>query len=95
VNSNEIISILHQYKEKATKYPISQMGLFGSFARAENNDKSDIDILVDFNNEIGWDYFDLADDLKKLFAGYKVDVISRRAIPDIYWNEIKKEVIYA
>jgi predicted nucleotidyltransferase len=71
------------------------MGLFGSFARAENNDKSDIDILVDFNNEIGWDYFDLADDLKKLFTGYKVDVVSRRAIPDIYWNEIKNEVIYA
>jgi predicted nucleotidyltransferase len=91
----EIIESLQQYKKTARKYPIARLGLFGSFARGENTKHSDIDILIDFNNEIGWEYFDLANELKQLFAGYKVDVVSRRAIPDLYWNEIKNEVVYA
>ena len=95
MNRKEIIENLQRYKKNANKYPISQLGLFGSFARGENNPHSDIDILIDFNSDIGWEYFDLANELKQLFAGYKVDVVSRRAIPDLYWNEIKKEVLYA
>ena len=95
MNSQEIIESLQRYKKTDSKYPISQLGLFGSFARGENNKHSDIDIVIDFSNEIGWEYFDLANELKELFTGYKVDVVSRRAIPDLYWNEIKKEVIYA
>jgi predicted nucleotidyltransferase len=91
----EIIESLRQYKKTADKYPIARLGLFGSFARGENTRHSDIDILIDFNNEIGWEYFDLANELKQLFTGYKVDVVSRRAIPDLYWNEIKNEVVYA
>jgi predicted nucleotidyltransferase len=96
VNRQEIIESLQRYKKISGKYSIARLGLFGSFARGENNKHSDIDILVDFNsNNIGWEYFDLANELKDLFTGYKVDVVSRRAIPDIYWNEIKNEVVYA
>ena len=95
MNRQQIIESLQRYKKTAGKYPIAQLGLFGSFARDENHKDSDIDILIDFNSDIGWEYFDLANELKQLFAGYKVDVVSRRAIPDLYWNEIKKEVVYA
>ena len=95
MNRQQIIERLRLYKNSTRKYPIAQLGIFGSFARNENNSHSDIDILIDFNNEIGWEYFDLANDLKQLFAGYKVDVVSRRAIPDLYWDEIKKDVLYA
>ena len=95
MNRQEIIESLQRYKKADRKYPISQLGLFGSFARGENNKNSDIDIVIDFSSEIGWEYFDLANELKQLFTGYKVDVVSRRAIPDLYWNEIKKEVVYA
>ena len=95
MNRQEIIESLQRYKKEGSKYPISQLGLFGSFARDENNMQSDIDIVIDFSSDIGWEYFDLTDEIKKLFIGYKVDVVSRRAIPDLYWNEIKKEVVYA
>lgn len=90
-----ILNRLQQYKKTASKYPIAGLGLFGSFARGEDNKNSDIDILIDFNNDIGWEYFDLANEIKQLFTGYKVDIVSRRAIPDLYWNEIKKDVVYA
>ncbi len=90
-----ILEQLKLFKNTAdTKYPIEQIGLFGSYARGENTDLSDIDILVYFNNTIGWEYFDFADELKKIFQHYKVDVVSKNAIPPMYWELIKNEVLY-
>ncbi|MCH5600668.1 nucleotidyltransferase family protein [Niabella ginsengisoli] len=91
----QIITALSSYKHNATQYPIARLGVFGSYARNENKADSDIDILVELNGDIGWECFDLASDLKNIFSGYKVDVVSRNAIPDLYWNEIKNEVMYA
>ena len=36
------------------KYKVKSIGLFGSFARDEANEDSDIDILVEFSGNIGW-----------------------------------------
>lgn len=45
----EIIDILKLNKQALSKrYHISNLGLFGSFARGDFNEQSDIDILVDF-----------------------------------------------
>lgn len=91
-----ILQQLKQFKNSAnSKYPIGDIGLFGSYARGENTDLSDIDILVHFNNQIGWEYFDFTDELKKLFQNHKVDVVSKNAIPSIYWELIKNDVLYA
>jgi uncharacterized protein len=61
-----ILEQLKLFKNNAnTRYPIGNIGLFGSYARGENTGLSDIDILVSFNNPIGWEYFDFADELKK------------------------------
>ena len=90
-----ILEQLKHFKNTAnTKYPIGNIGLFGSYARGENTDLSDIDILVYFNNTIGWEYFDFADELKKIFQNHKVDVVSKNAIPPMYWELIKNEVLY-
>lgn len=90
-----ILEQLKHFKNSANaKYPIGDIGLFGSYARGENTVLSDIDILVYFNNQIGWAYFDFADDLKKIFRHHKVDVVSKNAIPPIYWELIKNEVLY-
>ena len=90
-----ILEQLKLFKNTAnTKYPIENIGLFGSYARGENTDLSDIDILVYFNNSIGWEYFDFADEVKKIFQNHKVDVVSKNAIPAMYWELIKNEVLY-
>ncbi len=90
-----ILKELRQFKSAAhSKYPIGDIGLFGSYARGENNESSDIDILVKFNNKIGWAYFDFDNDLKKIFTQNKVDVVSKDAIPPSYWELIKNEVLY-
>ena len=47
------MTILKEKKAYLQKrYPISELGIFGSYARGDFNEKSDIDILVDFNGRI-------------------------------------------
>jgi len=40
-------------------FKVKKLGLFGSFCRGEQNQESDIDILVDFNSIVGLEFFEL------------------------------------
>ena len=76
------------------KYPIAKMGIFGSVVRDDYNpEKSDIDLLVEFNGDIGWEFIDLSDELEKLI-GKKVDLVSRGGIKPRYWEQIKTDILY-
>ncbi|OSZ82636.1 hypothetical protein CAP35_05050 [Chitinophagaceae bacterium IBVUCB1] len=60
-----------------TDKPVKKVWLFGSYARGEADENSDVDVLVDidYTKPIGWEYFswndELSDRLKK-----KVDIVS-------------------
>ena len=72
------------------RYPIENLALFGSVTRDDfNPETSDIDILVEFNGEIGWEFFDLESKLKKILHR-EVDLISKRAIKPHYWEYIQR-----
>lgn len=67
---------------------VSQVGLFGSYARNAPSDKSDIDILVDF--EPGMETFDnymaVYDLLEQLFRDARVDVVTKNGLSP-YWSK--------
>jgi hypothetical protein len=92
---DEIITILRQNKPTlSAKYPISELGLFGSFARGDFNEQSDIDILVDFDKRIdGFDYIRLAHEFEDLFQ-HKIDMVSRRGIKPHYLPFIERNLIH-
>jgi len=49
-----ILQILKQHKpELQRKYPVAGIGVFGSYARGEATEKSDIDIAVDLSGPMG------------------------------------------
>ncbi|MFH0791883.1 MAG: nucleotidyltransferase family protein [bacterium] len=76
------------------KYHIERIGVFGSVARDENNEKSDIDILVDFSTPIGFfDFIRLETFLSKIL-GKEVDLISRRALKPSIKEDVLRETIY-
>ncbi|MEP7258359.1 MAG: nucleotidyltransferase family protein [Flavitalea sp.] len=79
--------------ELQRKYPISELGLFGSYARGDNNEQSDIDILVDFNGRIGIEFISLAHDLEDTF-NVKVDLVSRRGVKSYYLPSVEKNLIH-
>ena len=93
-NKEEILQILKAKKaELKNRYPISELGLFGSYARGGYNDKSDIDILVDFNASIGIEFISLAHELEDTFK-IKVDLVSRSGIKPKYLPYVEKNLIY-
>jgi uncharacterized protein len=60
-------------------YGVKALGLFGSYARAQNTRNSDIDILVDFNKETFDNYSALSAYLKKKLKK-KIDLVCFDAI---------------
>jgi predicted nucleotidyltransferase len=78
------------------KYPVKALALFGSATRKDfDPDKSDIDVLVELNGDMDWNYFDLCYDIQSLFPHKKVDIVSRGAIQEQYWQFIEKNLVYA
>lgn len=93
-STSAILQILKEHKPALVKrYPISELGLFGSYARGDFNDKSDIDILVDFNSSVGIRFIDLAHELEDLFQT-KVDLVSRKGIKPKYLPFVEKNLIH-
>lgn len=74
------------------RFHINKIGYFGSFARNEQTESSDVDILVDFTEPIGWDFFDLQDLLEQRL-NRKVDLVSvnglRVQLKDMILNQVK------
>jgi len=86
----DILAILKEIKISLKRqYKVREIWLFGSVLRGEQNENSDIDILVDF--EDGADFFNLVG--LGLFLedklGTKVDVVPKRSLRE----ELKETVL--
>ena len=75
------------------KYKIKALGVFGSYSRGEQNEKSDIDILVEFDEPIGIEFVDLATELENIL-GEKVELVSRSGIKTRYLRYVEEDVVY-
>ena len=74
-------------------YPIKSMAIFGSFARKEQTENSDLDILVEFNDNIGIRFIDLAEEIERI-VGFKVDLVSKKGIKEKYLQTINQDLLY-
>jgi len=91
---NQIKAVLASHKnELFEKFPIENMAIFGSYARNEQNGKSDVDILVEFNSPVGVEFIDLANYLESVLK-VNVDLVSRKGLKAKYYDEIKGDLIY-
>ncbi len=73
-----------------TNYYVQEIGVFGSFIRSEQSKKSDIDILVEFEDghKDFFNYMRLKYYLEDVF-GKKVDLVMKKAIKP----ELKKRIL--
>jgi len=94
-NLKEIKKIIEEHRnELKTRFKVKEIGVFGSYVRGEQDSKSDIDILVDFDSEgIGYFAFcDLEDYLKKMLKVRKIDLVTRGALKPLIGRHILGEV---
>jgi len=95
LTQKEILHYLKSYKEeKQALYHIKQIGLFGSYARGEENQNSDIDVVVDFSKPDLLNQVGIMQELEEKFHT-KVDVIAlwKKMNPKLL-SRIQKDVIY-
>lgn len=91
----EILDILRDFKARsAEKYGIITLGLFGSAARGEQDEKSDIDICIKLRDPDYYTLMDIKEELERIFHT-KVDIISLGAIMRKYFRKnLEEDAIY-
>ena len=82
---NVIIEVLQPFNPK-------MIGIFGSFARNENNQNSDLDILVEFRKTVNLlDIIGAEIELSELLK-LKVDLVTKKAVPPRLAHHIDKDL---
>ena len=75
------------------RYDIDKVFLFGSYARGEANEQSDIDFRVDLGQklkglEVAGFYADMEEAL-----GQKIDIMTTRQLPEEFLRSIRQEEV--
>jgi predicted nucleotidyltransferase len=96
LTKENIISILEAHKPEFIKFGVRDVGLFGSYLRNEQSDKSDIDLLIDFepSKENFDNYMAVYDLLEETFQNHKVEVITKNGLSPYIGPKILKDVVY-
>jgi uncharacterized protein len=93
----EIIDKLAKHREELRARGVKSLAVFGSFARGEATETSDIDLLVEFEpgTRIGlFGFVDVQDYLSELL-GRRVDLVTREALHKRMKSRILQEAVYA
>lgn len=73
-----------QLKDFCRRWRIVELALFGSVLRADFRSDSDVDVLVTFDLDASWRFYDLMEmkeELEKIF-GRRVDLVEKRLVED-------------
>ena len=101
MNRDAIIATLRAHESEFRAAGVTTLALFGSAARGEQRDDSDIDVVVGLTDEVrqgGFAYFGRIDRLKKRLSEIldrPVDVVAEPIQKDRLRREIEKDRIVA
>ena len=91
----EVLEILRKFKHAfSKKFGIKSLGIFGSFARSQQNETSDVDVVVTLEEADFFILVAIKEELEKL-TNSKVDVINfRDSLRESFKNNILKDAIF-
>ncbi len=90
-----ILLTLREYQPAlAERYGVQSLAIFGSVARNEATEASDVDLLVEFNRPVGlFDLFALQDELEAIL-GRPVDVGTEASLKPRVRDRVLEEAVY-
>jgi predicted nucleotidyltransferase len=95
VNKKDILNTLRDIKPILQQdYYLTELALFGSYARDEQTEKSDIDIMVVTNGGSFRDYCNLYYKLEESFPKHTVQMVNKLAIKPPYFERLKNDLLY-
>lgn len=92
---DELRQLLSLQKQSLCEnYQITEIGIFGSYARGEQTELSDVDILVDYKTAPTFIMLvELRDYLSQLF-GLKVDIVTKNGLKPRIRDRVLSDAIY-
>lgn len=93
-NIYDIKKVLEENKLALKRsFKVRELCVFGSYVRGEQKENSDIDILVEFSEPVGFfTFLDLEEHLSQLLD-VKVDLVSKKALKPRIGRHILQEMI--
>jgi predicted nucleotidyltransferase len=93
--TSEIVRLLKGFKKRsAAKYGINTLGIFGSYARSQQNEHSDLDVFVVLNEP---DFFTLEKIKEELecIIHFPIDIVNyRESLRQSFKENILRDAIY-
>ena len=77
----------------ARTFKVKSIGVFGSYALGQETEASDIDLLVEFYEPVGWEFIDLKEYLENALEK-QVDLVTVKALKPQMKKTILEQVIY-
>lgn len=91
---DRVLSILRDRWETLQNLGVASLALFGSVARDEAGENSDVDLLVEFELPLTFDrYMDVKFFLEDLLEK-RVDLVTWRSLKPQLREEVTREVVY-
>jgi uncharacterized protein len=97
---NQLATYIQQINDLCVNHKVKSLYAFGSILTVDFNNKSDIDLIVDFKEmdvaDYADNYFDLKFSLQNIF-NRSVDLLEEQAIKNPYFKQAlnqKKELVY-
>jgi uncharacterized protein len=91
MNAEGVIRVLDEHREELRRLGVRRLGLFGSTARNEATEASDLDFLVEFQQKSFDAYMDLKSLLENLF-GRHVDLVFPETLKPRLRDRIAKDL---
>jgi predicted nucleotidyltransferase len=93
---HEVLRILAENRDRLRQMAVKSLALFGSVARDEAADASDVDLLVEFDRPVGYFHFlEVQEFLESVLYPAKVDLVVRSAVFDELKEDIFGEAVNA
>jgi predicted nucleotidyltransferase len=93
VDQEQIIEHIRAHRARLTELGVSSLSLFGSVARGDSTETSDIDLLVRFDGRATFDrYMDLKLFLEDLL-GRRVDLVTEQALREEVRAQVEQELL--
>jgi predicted nucleotidyltransferase len=84
-----ILRVLSSHQARLREMGVKSLALFGSVARGQAAEGSDVDLLVEFDRPVGYFHFlDVKEYLEGVLGGAKVDLVVRGAV----FDELKEDI---
>ena len=92
-NRNDVVTVLKSKRTAIKRYGVHSLAVFGSAARNRLHKRSDVDILVQFNQPTWANYIGLKFYLEDLL-GREVDLVTPKGLKPAMRPSVERDLLY-